>query len=65
MKDAYLKPTVKHGGGSIMVWWCLTANGVGDLVRIDEIINAKKYRKILIHHLINSVNCLIGNGFIF
>ena len=44
-----LRPTVKHGG-SIMVWGCLTANGVGDLVKIDGIMNTEKYRQILIHH---------------
>ena len=43
MKDDYLKPAVKHGGGSIIVWGCLTANGVSDLVRIDGIMNAEKY----------------------
>ena len=43
MKDVYLKPTVKYGRVSIMVWGCLTANSVGDLVGIDGIINAEKY----------------------
>ena len=42
MKDVYLKPTVKHGGDSIVVWRCLTAKGSGDLVRIDRIMNAEK-----------------------
>ena len=43
MKDVCLKTTVKHrGGGSIKVWGCLTANGVIDLVRIDEIMDAEK-----------------------
>ena len=44
MKDLCLKPPDKHGGGSVMVWECLTTNYVGDLVRIDGIMNAEKYR---------------------
>jgi hypothetical protein len=27
-------PTVKHGGGSIMLWSCFSAAGTGKLVRI-------------------------------
>ena len=55
----------QHEGGSIMVWGCLTANGVGDLAGIDGIMNAEKYRQILIHHAIPSGKRLIDNGFIF
>ena len=44
MKDVCLKPLIKHGICSIMVWGCLSANGVVDLVRIDEIKNAGKYK---------------------
>ena len=65
MKDVCLKPKVNHGGRSIMVCWVLTANGVGDLVRIDGIMNAEENRQILIHRAILSVKQLIGNGFIF
>ncbi|GFX78499.1 transposable element Tc1 transposase [Trichonephila clavipes] len=32
-----LRPTVKHGGGSVMVWGCMASNGVGNLVFIDGI----------------------------
>ena len=48
-----------------MVSECLTANGVGDLVRIDGIMNAEKYGRILIHHAISSARRLIGSGLIF
>ena len=27
-----LSPSVKHGGGGIMVWGCFTAKGLGPLV---------------------------------
>ena len=48
-----------------MIWRFLTANGEGNLIRIDGIMNVEKYRQILIHHTIPSVKRLIGNGFIF
>ena len=31
-----LKSTVKHGGGNIQVWGCISVKGVGDIVRIQE-----------------------------
>ena len=65
MKDVCMKPSVKHGGGSILVWECLTANGVSDFVRINGIKSAEKYRQILIHYAIPSSKRLIGYGFIF
>jgi hypothetical protein len=40
-------PTVKHGGGSIMLSRCFSAAGTGRLVRIEGKINGAKYRNIL------------------
>lgn len=42
-----LAPTVKHGGGGVMVWGCMAANGVGNLVFIDSIMDHKAYLQIL------------------
>ena len=36
LKECCLQPTIKHGGGSIQVWGCISAEGVGDLVRVDN-----------------------------
>ena len=44
---------------------CISVSGVGDIVRIDGIMNAEKYRQVLIHHAILSGKRLIGNGFTF
>ncbi|KAL0146548.1 hypothetical protein M9458_058179 [Cirrhinus mrigala] len=47
-------PTVKHGGGSIMLWGCLSAAGTGRLVAIKGKMNAAKYRDILDENLLQS-----------
>ncbi len=33
-------PTMKHGGGSIMQWGCLSAAGSGEVIREDGKLNA-------------------------
>ena len=37
-------PTVKNGGGSIMLWGCFSAAGTWRLVRIEGKSNGEKYR---------------------
>jgi hypothetical protein len=43
----YTKKQVKHGGGKVMVWGCITPYGVGRLCRIDGLMNSTKYISIL------------------
>ena len=40
-------PTVKHGGGNIILWGCFSAKGTGRLHRIAGRIDGAMYRKIL------------------
>lgn len=42
-----VKPTVKHGGGSIFVWGCMTSHGVGFMCKINEGLDGELYRQIL------------------
>lgn len=59
-------PTVKHGGGSIMLWGCFSAAGPGRLVKIEGRMNAAKYTEILGDNLIQSARELrLGRRFIF
>ena len=44
-------PTVKHGGGSIMLWGWFSASGTGNLVKVDGIMNKEKYLAILKENL--------------
>ncbi|KAK3556190.1 hypothetical protein QTP70_005587 [Hemibagrus guttatus] len=40
-------PTVKYGGGSVMVWGCFAASGPGRLAVINGTMNSSVYQKIL------------------
>ncbi len=40
-------PTIKYGGGNVMVWGCFGASGPGWLARIDGNMNSARYQKIL------------------
>ena len=40
-------PTVKYGGGSIMIWGCFSATGVENIDIIEGRMNAEKYKKKL------------------
>lgn len=41
------RATVKHGGGSVMVWGCMSSAGVGQLHFIDGIMDKMVYLDIL------------------
>ena len=51
-------PTVKHGGGSIMLWGCFLAAGPGRLVRIEGKMDGAKYREILDESILQSAQDL-------
>lgn len=47
LNPRYYKPTVKHGGGSVMVWGCFSGHGVGPINRIEGIMDRFVYKDIL------------------
>ena len=60
------RKTVKHGGGGVMVWGCMSAAGVGNLMIIDEIMNKTVYLNILKNNLNQSAEKLkIRNDYYF
>lgn len=47
LSSQYCRKTVKHGGGSIMVWGCFAYAGVGPLHLIEGIMKTQEYKSIL------------------
>lgn len=60
-----LTPTVKHGGGSIMVWGCFSYYGIGKLIVIDGKMDSTKYVNILARNLRESARSMNLDDFIF
>jgi DDE superfamily endonuclease len=40
-------PTVKYGGGSVMIWGCMAAEGPGEMFLCEGRLNSKKYIEVL------------------
>jgi hypothetical protein len=53
--EKYLKeclaPTVKHGGGSVMIWGCFRSGKLGPLVAVEGVMDQVQYVDILSKHL--------------
>ncbi|KAK3566596.1 hypothetical protein QTP86_001080 [Hemibagrus guttatus] len=59
-------PTVKHGGGNIMLWGYFSAKGPGRLIRVKERMNGAMYREILSKNLLPSARALkMKRGWVF
>ncbi|XP_073528959.1 uncharacterized protein [Phyllobates terribilis] len=65
MDSTCLVPTVKHGGGGVMVCGCFAGDTVGDLFKIEGILNQHSYHSILQRHAIPFGLHLVGPSFIF
>jgi transposase len=59
-------PTTKHGNGGLMIWGCVSYNGVGNLEFIDGIMDKVAYKRILVENLESSREKLgLPSDFIF
>ena len=58
-------PTVKHGGGSIMLWGCFSVAETGTIVRIEVTMNGAKYRQILENLLHSAKDLRLQQRFTF
>ncbi len=54
-------PTVKHGGGSIMVWGCMTTAGTGELRFIEGNMDSNMYCDILKQKMMPSLQKRFSN----
>lgn len=64
--DKNVVKTIKHGGGSVMVWGCMAASGVGNLVFIESTMKKEDYLNILKTHVAPSVHKLgLSQSWIF
>ncbi|KAL0160049.1 hypothetical protein M9458_043774, partial [Cirrhinus mrigala] len=59
-------PTMKHGGGNMMLWGCFSAKSTGRLHRIEGRMDGATYREILGKNLLALVRALkMGRRWVF
>lgn len=55
-----VKQTVKHGGGSVMVWGCITAVGKVAIAQVHGKMDQHQYKSILVNNLLPVVRQMPG-----
>jgi transposase len=56
LQARHVQPTVKFGGGSLMIWACFTTHGIGDMCQIEGGMDAKLYAEILEDYVFPTVD---------
>ena len=57
--------TFKHGGGSVMIWGCMSSKGVGIIRKMEGKVKAVDYIETVSSSILPSGLSLIGPNFIF
>ena len=60
-----VSPTVKYGGGSVMVWACFSSNGIGNMVFIDGKMDSLVYVRIIRENIDDSARKMGLGEFVF
>ena len=56
-------PTVKFGRGSVMVWGCISCDGIG-ITKVEGRMNGNDYRRLLSNHLL-PYSLSMGSSYVF
>lgn len=65
LKPQCILPTLKHGGGNVMVWACFSRSGPGPIRRIDGIMDRFQYTDILKNTMLPYARNNMDDSFIF
>lgn len=62
-----LTPTVKHGGGSLQIWGCMTYHGIGWMCKLPQGLDSETYLEILEDELQSTIHAYFprGKSFVF
>jgi transposase len=52
----HVKQKMKHGGGSIMIWGCMTYYGPGFMCKINNMMDQHVYKQILQNYLLQTID---------
>jgi hypothetical protein len=54
-KPQHVKETIKHGGGSVMIWGCMTEHGPGFMCKLTGNMDQRLYKSILEEDLVGTM----------
>ena len=59
-----VQQTVKFGGGNVMVWGCISCDGVGTIAKVEGRMKGSDYIRLLSKHLLPYMRSM-GSNYIF